>query len=73
MLNLETPPTIPQRSMTTVSASTEVPRPPCALTANPPRVSSASLLRGGRELEIQHGDALYRLRLTALGKLILTK
>lgn len=38
-----------------------------------PRTSSAALLQGARELEIQHGDALYRLRLTAQGKLILTK
>jgi hemin uptake protein HemP len=38
-----------------------------------PRISSEALLRGARELEIQHGDALYRLRLTAQGKLILTK
>lgn len=43
-----------------------------ALAAGP-RVSSASLLRGSRELEIVHGDAVYRLRLTAMGKLILTK
>jgi hemin uptake protein HemP len=26
-----------------------------------------------REISIQHGDAIYRLRQTALGKLILTK
>lgn len=38
-----------------------------------PRTTSAALLQGARELEIQHGDALYRLRLTAQGKLILTK
>lgn len=37
------------------------------------RVSSAELLGAARELEISHGDALYRLRLTSLGKLILTK
>lgn len=38
-----------------------------------PRVTSSALLRGRRELEIAHGDAVYRLRLTAMGKLILTK
>jgi len=38
-----------------------------------PRIASESLLQGARELEIQHGEALYRLRLTAQGKLILTK
>lgn len=38
-----------------------------------PRVSSHALLGNGREVEIVHGTQLYRLRLTALGKLILTK
>jgi hemin uptake protein HemP len=37
------------------------------------RLSSAELLGSARELQISHGDALYRLRLTSLGKLILTK
>lgn len=37
------------------------------------RISSAVLLGSEREIEIQHGAQLYRLRLTALGKLILTK
>jgi hemin uptake protein HemP len=37
------------------------------------RVSSEALLGNQREIEIQHGAQLYRLRLTALGKLILTK
>lgn len=35
--------------------------------------SSAQLLAGRRETEISHAGAVYRLRLTALGKLILTK
>jgi hemin uptake protein HemP len=38
-----------------------------------PRVSSGALLGSGREVEILHGTQLYRLRLTSLGKLILTK
>lgn len=38
-----------------------------------PRIDSTTLLCGGRELEIVHQGAVYRLRLTALGKLILTK
>ena len=38
-----------------------------------PRTTSEALLHGARELEIVHGDAVYRLRLTAQGKLILTK
>lgn len=37
------------------------------------RLSSHSLLGSQRQVEIVHGDAVYRLRLTALGKLILTK
>ncbi|MBB4842325.1 hemin uptake protein HemP [Paucibacter oligotrophus] len=38
-----------------------------------PRFNSEQLLNGAREMEIEHGGSLYRLRLTALGKLILTK
>ncbi|MBT9486098.1 MAG: hemin uptake protein HemP [Rubrivivax sp.] len=38
-----------------------------------PRTTSGALLQGARELVIVHGDAVYRLRLTAQGKLILTK
>jgi hemin uptake protein HemP len=38
-----------------------------------PRVRSEVLLQGGRELEIEHAGAVYRLRVTSLGKLILTK
>lgn len=37
------------------------------------RLSSSELLRGARELIIQHGDNEYRLRLTQNDKLILTK
>jgi hemin uptake protein HemP len=38
-----------------------------------PRWASAQLLGDGPLAEISHGDQIYRLRLTALGKLILTK
>lgn len=38
-----------------------------------PRWQSAQLLGASREVEIVHGDQVYRLRHTALGKLILTK
>ena len=37
------------------------------------RVTSQKLFAGAHELEITHQGALYRLRQTALGKLILTK
>jgi hemin uptake protein HemP len=38
-----------------------------------PIVESTTLMGGGRELLIKHGAALYRLRVTASNKLILTK
>ena len=37
------------------------------------RWRSTELFGPSREIEIEHGQAVYRLRLTALGKLILTK
>ncbi len=43
---------------------------------SPPRpriVTSDDLLQGRRELWIEHGQDMYRLRLTASGKLYLTK
>ncbi|MEO7335244.1 MAG: hemin uptake protein HemP [Caldimonas sp.] len=36
-------------------------------------VSSAQLFAGAREVRIDHHGAVYRLKQTALGKLILTK
>lgn len=36
------------------------------------RLDSRELLRGRTEIEIVHGGRLYRLRITASGKLILT-
>jgi hemin uptake protein HemP len=36
-------------------------------------VPSEELLRGGREVLIQHADEIYRLRVTRSGKLILHK
>jgi hemin uptake protein HemP len=39
----------------------------------PKRWSSRDLLAGRHEVEIEHNDSIYRLRLTSLGKLILTK
>jgi hemin uptake protein HemP len=45
------------------------PRAPSA----PPRISSEQLFGEGTEVQIEHRGALYRLRMTALGKLILTK
>lgn len=45
----------------------ESPPPPA------PRIESQSLLRGQVEVEIIHGQDIYRLRHTRAGKLILTK
>ena len=39
----------------------------------PKRLDSEALLAGAREVEIEHQGAVYRLKLTSLGKLILTK
>lgn len=38
-----------------------------------PRWQASQLLQRQREVEIEHGGQIYRLRLTAQGKLILTK
>lgn len=42
-------------------------------SAAPRRWHSADLLGAHREIEIEHGQVIYRLRLTSLGKLLLTK
>ena len=47
-------------------------RPPTAARASR-RWRSTELFGLAHEIEIEHGQAIYRLRLTALGKLILTK
>lgn len=44
-----------------------------AATAGLPCWRSEDLLAGGQEACIEHAGAAYRLRLTSLGKLILTK
>ncbi|WP_081771197.1 hemin uptake protein HemP [Methylibium sp. T29] len=51
------------------------PAVPCtAATAPPaPQVHSAALLQGRNVVHIEHNGALYQLRSTRLGKLILTK
>lgn len=53
--------------------SVDEPQPKPARSPAPRRLTSASLLAGSTEVEIEHGDAIYRLRVTSLGKLILTK
>ena len=63
-----TPPTL-QASSPKAPLSAAVPAPPHPRK----RVSSLELLANEREIEIEHVGQLYRLRLTSLGKLILTK
>ena len=46
------------------------PPPPCA---RPRRLKVSELLDGEREAILEHGGQDYRLRITANGKLILTK
>ncbi len=47
--------------------------PKIAENERPQIVTSEELLRGQRELWIEHGENMYRLRLTSAGKLYLTK
>lgn len=59
-----------------LTASTDAPArlPTRAVTSGPgQRLSSRDLLGDRVEVEIDHDGAIYRLRLTSLGKLILTK
>ena len=55
-----------KRSPRSVSATRQI-----ALLDN--RLESRDLFVNGREITIAHGDEIYRLRLTAQNKLILTK
>lgn len=55
-------------------ADTPHSRPPAAAAAGRPRrLKVSELLEGQREAILVHGDQEYRLRITANGKLILTK
>ena len=51
-----------------VAAPVDDPAPPPTVS-----ISSESLFRGASEVRIAHGGSVYRLKQTALGKLILTK
>jgi hemin uptake protein HemP len=53
-----------ERSASTASSSQTKP---------PRRVDSRELLGASKEIEIVHSGQCYRLRITSLGKLILTK
>jgi len=58
-----------------VAASAPMASPSSKATARGPRapIRSDALFGGAREVQISHGGVLYRLKQTALGKLILTK
>lgn len=67
-----------QPAMETDAERTAVERsdilPPSSMSSSAlAMVTSRSLLRGGRELIIRHGDTCYRPRHTRSDKLILTK
>ena len=49
------------------------PQRPAAAGARPRRLKVSELLEGAREAILEHGGQDYRLRITASGKLILTK
>jgi len=51
----------------------EPPRIPASIAVTPRKISSRDLfVSGAREIVIEHGDRLYRMRITQNGKLILT-
>ncbi|MBB2484279.1 hemin uptake protein HemP [Mitsuaria sp. WAJ17] len=63
--------TLPNPAFSIPASSPQPPSSACGPA--PRRLHSRDLLGQDRELEIEHAGQLYRLRLTQLGKLILTK
>jgi len=55
-----------------VPAGTAIPAPVRSPASAVRRLTSAGLMQDQREVEIEHGNKVYRLRITQLGKLILT-
>ena len=51
----------------------EAPTPPARPAAGPRRLKVSDLMAGDREAILEHRGQEYRLRITASGKLILTK
>ncbi|BAL93947.1 hemin uptake protein HemP [Rubrivivax gelatinosus] len=66
---LQPDPREPQRP----GAETPARRATPAAAPRRPRWRSADLFGAAEEIEIEHGDAVYRMRITSMGKLILTK
>jgi hemin uptake protein HemP len=65
--------TPPTAMMDETSSQTSAEQTPPTSDRRPQIVRSEELLQGMRELWIEHGDEMYRLRLTRAGKLYLTK
>ncbi len=61
------PSSCPPAALPADAATTPEPRKPVRA------LRSEALFDGAHEVQIEHRGALYRLRLTSLGKLILTK
>lgn len=61
-------------SVNNTSPLAAVPANPVAASEPAPvrRITSAALMQDQREVEIEHNNKIYRLRVTQLGKLILT-
>lgn len=56
-----------------LTPSPPAPRPVPATAPSRPVLRSEQLFGGAQEVLIEHRGAVYRLKLTSLGKLILTK
>jgi hemin uptake protein HemP len=59
--------------VSSLAVAPSMPAPSSGPMSGRRRLSSEALLCNEREVEIEHAGQLYRLRLTSLGKLILTK
>jgi hemin uptake protein HemP len=58
---------------TPMTSALTTPSQPQITTAPPATAKSSELLKGGSSLQIEHQGAIYLLRTTAKGGLILTK
>jgi hemin uptake protein HemP len=62
-----------QMTMRRDDANAPQPQPRAVASGRPRRIKVSELLDGEREAILEHGGQDYRLRITASGKLILTK